>query len=768
MAKVLRRLLNEAKDKMTDEEFFTSKVMKQHFESIIEGVCKTFKRHIAIRIINEGSSVASTNGNTITVNLNNDWIKGQPTRLDRYYIIVGIILHECGHILYTDFGLLGKCFDALTMNKLFPIIDYSETLSECFEGNMGRRFLNIYQSLENCVEDGHIEKRVIKHVPGYGECLLKVRRLHLTEMGLVTYQQALEKAKETGKKLNRIECLTSLVLMYAKFGVDNTGDVTDDLTDVFFKMTPHIDEATGTNNAVTRMREINIIFDMLIDFISDEIENKNKEEEKPEPEDDSSESPDPSEEDDEEDKSPEPFEKDDKEDESSDSSEEDKEEDEEENDSSADSSESSSAEESDEPASPSVSEDGDDSEADSESSEADASEDTAESEKTESGMSKEEKEKALEEALSSLGDICDEMSDKTEHSDVPTSPVSEDDTDFEADGTTPEEGADFVPTNEDGPEEWDLSYLEDCAAEEELAIATKKQIVKAMTKNADDTRKGRTDKFPSIQEYVEPDEEAIDMFNKEHEELDRIARRVKKNLDKVIKERQKGDKQNGLYTGKQLDSAHTYRKDKRIFANKILPEDVPDMEVCVLVDCSGSMCCGSRMDQSRKCAYITWKFCQYMDIPCSVYGHTTDAYPEKHVVMTCVAHPGNLDKDDEKRIFMLRPEYDNRDGWAVNFCAEALSKSSATSRMLLIISDGLPAAVGYGEALGKRDCQEVVKRYKKKGISVITAGIDDCAEDIKSLYVDGVSPKDAAKFLDYSDMTQLPRAFATIIKKELL
>ena len=81
-----------------------------------------------------------------------------------------------------------------------------------------------------------------------------------------------------------------------------------------------------------------------------------------------------------------------------------------------------------------------------------------------------------------------------------------------------------------------------CVAEEEIAIATKKQIVKAMTKNADDTRKGRTDKFPSIQQYVEPDDEAIEMFNKEHEELDRIARRVKKNLDKVIKERQKGDR----------------------------------------------------------------------------------------------------------------------------------------------------------------------------------------------------------------------------------
>ena len=756
MAKVLRRLLNEAKDKMTDEVFFTTKVMQQHFEGIIEGVCKTFKRHIKIQIINEGSSVAFTNGNMITVNLNNDWIKNQPTRLDKYYIIVGIILHECGHILYTDFKLMEKCFDALEHNRLFPIIDYSETLAECFDENMGRRFLKVYQTLDNCVEDGHIEKRVIRHVPGYGECLLKVRKLHLADAGIKTYERLLQEAEKTGSDIDRIGCVIKLVLIYAKFGVDNVGDVSDDLTKLFYRMTSHIDAAVNTNNAASRKKEVNIIFDMLIDFISDEIERlkeKEKEEEKSKEE----EEPEKTSEDEDEEKD------DEKESEESPSEEDDPSETD--DDSSEGGEESGTDEEIDDSDSPSISEEGAGSEED------DDSEDESTASKAEesgSGMSKEEKEKALEEVLSSLGEICDDMSDKTDHSDPMTSPVSDEDEDFEAEGTTPEEGADFNPANEEGPEEWDLSYLEDCAAEEEIAIATKKNIVKAMTRNADDTRKGRTDKFPSIQKYVEPDDEAIEMFDREHEELDRIARRVKKNLDKVIKERQKGDRLNGLYTGKQLDSAHTYRKDKRIFANKVLPEDIPDMEVCVLVDCSGSMCCGSRMDQSRKCAYITWKFCQFMEIPCSVYGHTTDAYPEKHVVMTCVAHPDNLDKDDEKRIFMLRPEYDNRDGWAVNFCAEALSKSSATSKMLLIISDGLPAAVGYGDVLGKRDCQEVVKRYKKKGISVITAGIDDCASDIKSLYVDGIAPKDAAKFLDYSDMTQLPKAFATLIKKELL
>ena len=727
MAKILRKLLNEAKDKMTDEVFFTSRVMKAHFESIIEGVCKTFKRHIQIQIINEGNLIACTNGDTIIINLNNDWIKKQPSRIDKYYIIVGEILHECGHILYTDFGLNLKSCDALEHDKLFPIIDYSDTLSECFDENLGRKLIGLYNSLDNCIEDGHIEKRVMRYVPGYGECLHRVRKLHLTDDGMLTYEQEKKMAEEKKRKVNRIRCIIRLVLIYAKFGIDNTGDLSDDLTQAFQKMIPHIDRAVATNNSVQRKREINIIFDMLVDLIKEELQTE-KEKEKPAPPKSGPEDPSEDEED------------------SEGTSEED------------DEDESASEEEKDDSMDPGVSEDGDE-----ETSRSETSDESSESDETDEG----EIMKELEETLEDLDDLLKSMSDKTGHSETPPRPVSDEDEKSEAFGDTPEEGSSFTPEGVDGPEDWDLSHLEDSVAEEEVAKATKKKIVKAMSKNSDDTRKGREDKYPSVEKYEEPDSYADVMYDAEHEELDRIARRVVKNLDKVIKERQKGDKLTGLYTGKMLDIAHTYRKDHRIFAHKIQPEDVPDMEVCVLVDCSGSMSCGDRMAQSRRCAYITWKFCQIMDIPCSVYGHTTDC-SEKKVQMTCVAHPDNLDKFDGKRIFMLRPERNNRDGWAVNFCAEALSKSRATSKLLLIISDGVPAALGYGAKLGKKDCQEVVKRYKKKGISIVTAGIDDCAGDIKGVYLDGVAPKDAATFLDYSDMTQLPRAFATLIKKELL
>ena len=680
MAKLSKLLLNEAKSRMSDDEFFMSQAMKTHFEKIIEGVCKTFKKRISILVANDDEFVAFTDGKTITVNLNCDWIKNQERRVDKYYIMVGIILHECGHILYTDFPLGVRCQQALIENRLFPKMTCSMELEELFERKKGYKLKNIYAALDNCIEDGHIEKRILRFVPGYGECLMKVRRLQL-EDSAQCYEDILNEAKENGTEINRISVLINMVLIYAKYGVDTTYGYKDELTKVFLSMKKSIDVAVGTNNALSRKMAVNRVFDLLIAFIAKELE------------DDVDEKPD-------------------EEGESEDSSSEE------------------GCKESDE----------------SKSSKAPAS---------------------IDEALSELDEICDAMAEKNGHNILESPKEVLEDTADNPGEIGCEEGLDFTPkgTEEKG---LDLSYLEDLVAEEACAKELRNKIERKMAKISDEIREERVDKFPSIEKYLEPDEVAEADFKREHLELDRIARRVAKNLDKVIKERQKGDRLRGLYVGKQLDTAHAYRKDKKIFSNKVLPTDAPNMEVCVLVDCSGSMSSGSRMAQSRRCAYVTWRFCQLLGIPCAVYGHTTEYPEEKHVLMQCVAHPDNIDKNDGKRIFMLRPYANNRDGWALHFCAQSLIKSGASSKLLMVISDGLPAAVGYDSYDGKEVCQEVVRRYKKKGISVITAGIDDCAESIKDVYLKDVAPKDAARFLDFSDMESLPKAFATIIKKELL
>ncbi len=742
--KISRLLMNEAREKMTDEDFFKSVIMRNHFESIIEGVCKTFKKRIRIVIINSGDRIAYTSGETITINLNAEWVKDAKTRAEKYYIIVGVILHECAHVLYTDFRLMGTSEKALLDNRLFPKIEISEELEKFFEDNKGRRFQRIYHTLDNCIEDGHIEKRILKYVPGYGECLMKVRQIHREEHLLNTYENAKKDAEKEGIKIDRIAALLNLTLVYAKYGIENTGEENDSLTEAFDDMKEAIDKAVNINNSALRKTQVNIVFDKLVAFIADEITNP-EEPPKPEPKDESSKEPESKEESEESSSEENPSEKEDKETE-------------------GDTEGSASTETGeDDPEEDSL---GGRFEDDLKSDDSTDSESSVEECKSE--MSPEEISEKLDEVMSKLDEMCDDMDDMSDHTEADTSPTEEAEVADSVDEATGEEGKDTDPSAIEGPEDWDLSYLEDEAVKEEAAKIIKKGIEKTLAKIGDDTRKDRIDKYPSIETYVEPDSVAEEMYEEQHEELDRIARRVVKSLDRVIKERQKGDKLTGLYSGQRLDSAHAYRKDKRIFSNKILPEDVPDMEVCVLVDCSGSMTCGSRMSQSRKCAYITWKFCQQMEIPCSVYGHTTDWPDEQHVLINCVAHPDNADKDDAKRIFMLRPYANNRDGWAVNFCCEALERSGAASKLLLIISDGLPAADGYGFILGKKDCQDVVKKYKRKGISVITAGIDDCAEDIKGVYCDGVSSKDSAKFLDFTDMSQLPKAFAEIIRKELL
>ena len=757
MAKSFKSMLNEKISTLTDEEFFLSPVFSQHLNTIIEGVSGRYhKARVCAKITNDGNKyIAYTDNQTIVVNIGHDWIKNLPDRVSKYYVIVGIVLHECGHVLYTDFDLMKKSCEKLANNVIFPAVDISWETQKALDNNWGKKLVPVYKQFDNSVEDGHIEKRVIRAVPGYGECLMEVRDIQRME-DTPTYEEILAE----GKPFDKIGTLHNLILFYAKYGINKIGNIEeeDDLTKAFSDAKGFIDTAVATNSCINRKMEVNKMFDRLVAFIVDEIKKRLEEKKKSksksseESETSSSASGESSESagegsEEEESKGSSSKESESEEEKSESGSEEDTK--------SEESSESSSSEEEGEEETSSSSKEGDDSEESDESEEISDEEIEKELEEIMKKLSEESPEEEMTERRSSgrpIGDNTEDESEDSEGSEEDGKKVSK-------------------PEAAEGDDEIDLSYLEKEIAEDYLAKELHGKIEKDMAKTSDRTRKNRTDKCPSIERYIEPDAEAEDDFNNKHQELDRIARRVVKNLDKIIKERQIGDVAKGLYVGKMLDSKHAYRKDHRIMANKILPEDVPDMEVCVLVDCSGSMSYSDRMPRSVECAYITYKFCRIMGIPVSVYGHTTDgghSESTERVLMQCVAHKDCVDSEDEKRIFMLRAHRNNRDGFALQFCAETLVNSPASNKLLFIISDGLPAAYGYSSSAGKKDLREVIRNYKRKGISFVTAGIDECAEDIHDVYTKGVPVKEAAKFLDFSDMNGLPRAFASILKKELL
>lgn len=271
----------------------------------------------------------------------------------------------------------------------------------------------------------------------------------------------------------------------------------------------------------------------------------------------------------------------------------------------------------------------------------------------------------------------------------------------------------------------------------------------------------------SIIKRTEPTSTAIEDYEEYHEELDEIVRKLARTFEKEIKDRQIGDTLNSLYAGKRLDKNHLYAHDKRIFSRKILPEDIPDLGIGILVDCSGSMEWGdpeTKIMVAKKCAYITYQFCHRLNIPCFVIGHTTD---DEDVVLISVADENSLDGQDKYRIFSLDALDSNRDGYALRYCLKKLEKMPTKDKMMMIISDGKPAHYGYGMSEGMQDCQEAVHDAIKKGIFTIAAGLGTDAESVQKVYQEGRSEKDSAAFLDLSDLQRMPTAFVKIIKKKL-
>ena len=95
---------------------------------------------------------------------------------------------------------------------------------------------------------------------------------------------------------------------------------------------------------------------------------------------------------------------------------------------------------------------------------------------------------------------------------------------------------------------------------------------------------------------------------------------------------------------------------------------------------------------ARASAIILYDFCQSLEIPVMVYGHSTSY---KGVEMYSYAEFDGFDNDDKYRMMDIGARGSNRDGAALRFVAEQLSKRPEAVKILILVSDGQPADDGY-------------------------------------------------------------------------
>lgn len=209
--------------------------------------------------------------------------------------------------------------------------------------------------------------------------------------------------------------------------------------------------------------------------------------------------------------------------------------------------------------------------------------------------------------------------------------------------------------------------------------------------------------------------------------------------------------------GTTLEIRDTYRLDSLCYSKKKLPQDLPDMAVSILVDNSGSMCRGTRIDSAITAAVLLYDFATSIGIPVSVAGHTTSG---NGVVYTTFADYERVSDKDRYRICDMEPDDCNRDGMAINIAADLLMRRQEEIKILFIISDGKPNHDGYGGKEAEKDIQSIIRRYKNLGIETIAAGIGDDRKSLRPIYGDA--------YLDIADIKKLPKTAAGIIKKRVL
>lgn len=254
-------------------------------------------------------------------------------------------------------------------------------------------------------------------------------------------------------------------------------------------------------------------------------------------------------------------------------------------------------------------------------------------------------------------------------------------------------------------------------------------------------------KLPSKEDY----NEYLRMYD-----IPKIVKSARKNLDKVLKAEAFEDELQKQYAGNKFSIKNAYRPDKRVFAKTHQPMEQKELSVSIMVDNSGSMY-GERINSAKRTAVMLYEFCKAENIPITIMGHTEGW---KGVELYSFADADSFDSKDGQRLLTMQSLFSNRDGAAIRFACERLCERPEQKKLFIIISDGQPAASGYYGEAAYKDLNSIKREYERKGIEFIAAAIGDDKDRIKMIY--------GRNYLDVDNLEKLPKQLSKIISRKVL
>lgn len=751
--KKIKQLIAQKQKTITDRQFFVSRALAAHFEDIAAAQTKRYgyRRRVRVRTVWKPKEPdgAHTDNGLVWINAGHPSITRHKTRQARYEQVCGLFAHELGHVLHTDFLAMQSYHSFQETGKWYPeppplrnISDrdaekeYLELLQT--DPQCQKVLLRISHDILNVLEDGYIEQRMLTEYPGILGANLQITRDAAFEE-LPTVSQMIEK-EEDGSHIwmTILQC----ILAYMTWGKIKYGEtpLTDERIQMVFSLLGDLDKALVSQDFRDRCRTANIILIRCWKYIKEFVDLCKDMAEQ----------------------------------------------------AAAGGGEGSaegiaqqlisaltgtSAEGTGETAPVSAeAASGDSSGSPTASARAATAQLAAES-------AKEQEEES--ESGSAAGDGGEEteappeqepavgMADASEAEGTPiegqappgsSQPVSEHengripltdtDTLSAPEGGTMEQDDDYKGTGYSGAAS-DIQRVLEKIAENSVCTELERQRTKELTELAQSISYGNIHDGVSmtVHRIAEVDDDLKEQYQEVSGDLLHISKQLQKSVLQQMHDSRRGGKQTGLLMGRRLDIHALSRNDGRVFYKNALPNEIPALCVGLLLDESGSMCSCDRATYARATAIILYDFCHALGIPVMVYGHSTSG----GVDLYSYAEFDAIDQNDRYRLMDISARGSNRDGAALRYVAERLSRRTEDVKLLMLVSDGQPADSGYYGTAAEEDLRGVKQEYQRKGILFVAAAIGSDKENIERIYGDS--------FLDISDLSKLPVKLAGIIKR---
>ena len=739
----IRRAIRKKRTDIRLEDIVKSKAFKDYITS---GMLTLFKKHKREPNLNykvyykEGDmTTALTNNKEIIVNAANSLFTkrdelDEPLSVSVDHIL-GVMFHEAGHVLYTNFSVLRKYKEQFRDGKLvISSIELSKEekkslkeINNLLNDNRSNVVLgvsltktkafiyNIFDWLNNAIEDGRIEKTLLDRdadFGGYCNGLIGLRNKQKDEI--------------VGSNIQDIEKYLNACFEYAKYGTSTTYT-----GDVF----PELEEAKPIIDIMLDCKEAMKFTEYTVELICIAYPNLIK--------------PLLTEETDDQDND----------DQSNDNSQGDSSNNDENSDTDNSSSGQSSGESGDDESQENTEDNGSGGSSETEEEQDDAN-------NSESGDSSE----ADDDQEGSGGDISNEESDEDENEDSGNQDDSTDgdSSDDQGDSNKEDELDDIInnlPETSVMPEYDNMGVESSDGDLEESMQPTPDFVGEAAREEVEEEINGEINKM--ISDSTAPlgcsrvtviDDLPYASLSPNQDAFLNNNRSLFKKVGREIENHLKSDMRTGSnkrkFSGKKFRAEKLVNRDYRYFENTATKRDIPETAVGILIDQSGSM-----YGEQIRCAtyaamgmYKTLAELEHFDV--AVYGHTS-TYDE--VIINRYIDFGFKPKDPIKVLAGIYSDGGNIDEVAVTALGERLKSQMVDKKIMIIISDGLPhSMIGHAETR----LRDLVKEYVKDGFNVFVAALGSDKVKIDKIYED-------VSFIDITDPSELPTNMLRAIKRTI-